>query len=387
MVGRHSTARLAHASVAPGYGHPSDGDRRVPYDCGVDLTIIPSFAALTGGGVIAGLALLVRGMGGYGTATRIGDTATSTITALAAGEVRVSGVVEPAEVTLVSLLQSTTCVHYRAVIEIADRSSMADKLIEERAVGFRVRDPSGTIRVFPRGARIDSPLRFDGDTGMLGDEPMGLAIRVGDVFQGSEDDQAAAAELLRVRVPGGSGAALFSGRTGRRQYKEYRLEPGDAVTIVGRALPFGDLDDPTEADMGTGTDVALGGDPEIAADLDEARAAGVLKTDPEDAWGNAAIPGFGIGRPVRAPEIDPAATPLPIATAEEAARATRAFEIGPQTLVLAASTEVPLLIAYGSPSAAVDRERGRFRVGLLGAILAVASAMGFAIMLSGGLGS
>jgi hypothetical protein len=139
--------------------------------------------------------------------------------------------------------------------------------------------------------------------------------------------------------------------------------------------------------MGTDTDVALGGDPEIAADLDEARAAGVLKADPEDAWGNAAIPGFGIGRPVRPPELDPDADPLPIATAEEAARATRAFEIDPQTLVLAASTEVPLLIAYGSPSAAVDRERGRFRVGLLGAILAVASAMGFAIMLSGGLGS
>src|SRR5664279_4612555 len=138
--------------------------------------------------------MLVRGMGGYGTATRIGDTATSTITSLAAGEVRLSGVVEAAEVTLVSLLQSTTCVHYKATVETSERSSMEGDLSEERAVGFRVRDASGTIRIFPRGARIDSPLRFDDHTGTLGDEPMGLALRVGDVFRGAEDDQTAAAE-------------------------------------------------------------------------------------------------------------------------------------------------------------------------------------------------
>lgn len=353
----------------------------------MDLTIIPSVAALTGSGVIAGLAMLVRGMGGYGTATRIGDTSTSTISSLAAGEVRVSGVVEPAEVTLVSLLQSTTCVHYRATVTASERTSADDAFVEERAVGFQVRDGSGTIRVFPRDARVDSPLRFEGASGTLGDEPAGLSIRIGDVFRGADDDATAAAELLRVRISSGSGGILFAGRTGRRHYHEYRLEPGDAVTIVGRALPFSDLADPTEADMGTGTDVSLGGDPEIAADIAAARSAGVLKTDAEDAWGNAAIPGFGVGRPVRVPELDPAAHPLPLATAEEAAHATRTFEISAETLVLAATPDVPLLIAYGTPSAAVDRERGRFRVGLLGAILAVASAMGFAVMLSGGLGS
>lgn len=31
---------------------------------------------------------------------------------------------------------------------------------------------------------------------------------------------------------------------GRRQYRELRLEPGDPVTILGRALPFVDLTDP-----------------------------------------------------------------------------------------------------------------------------------------------
>ena len=66
----------------------------------------PQLATLFVGAIIAGLWLLVRGMGGYRTAARISDTGTSRIATLAAGEVRVSGRIEPAEVLLVSALQS-----------------------------------------------------------------------------------------------------------------------------------------------------------------------------------------------------------------------------------------------------------------------------------------
>jgi hypothetical protein len=111
---------------------------------------------------------------------------------------------------------------------------------------------------------------------------------------------------------------------------------------------------------------------------------GRLADDPADAWGNAAIPGFGIGRPVTEPEIDPAANRLPIASAEEAARTVRTFHISPETLVMAASAEVPLLIAHGVPGAVVGRGQLQFTVGLLGAVLAIASAMILAIDLSGG---
>ena len=65
----------------------------------------------------------------------------------------------------------------------------------------------------------------------------------------------------------------------------------------------------------------------------------------------------------------------------------RTFEIEPQTLILAASTEVPLLIAFGTPGAAEVRQRDRYLVGLLGACLAIVAAMIFAIMLSGGFGT
>ncbi len=356
----------------------------------MDLEIVPAVAMLAGAGFIGGLALLWRGMGGYRTASLISDTSTSKIGSIAAGEVRISGVIEPAEMMLVSLLQSVPCVFYRSTIGDED-----DDLVpgdagddEERAVGFRVRDATGSLRIFPRGARIDAPVRFDESTGSLGDEPPGLSMRIGEgVRVGEPDRDAAIAELLRVRDPRDSTLrSSLAERRGRHRYREARLEPGDAITVVGRALPFGDLSDPAGSDIGTGADAVAAGDPEVAADLAAARAAGTLAADPDDAWGNAAIPGFGIGRPIRAADIDPAANRLPLAGPDEAARVERTFEIDPETLVVAASDEVPLLIAHGTPTAASVRHQDRFLLGLVGAVVSVVSAMVFAVMLGGGFG-
>jgi hypothetical protein len=342
-------------------------------------------------GVVFGLALVVRGLAGYRSALQVADTSTSTISSVAAGEARISGVVEPAELTLVSLLQSVPCVYYRASIGNGGDASIPDSAYtEERSVGFRVRDSTGSLRVFPRGARVDAPLRFHEETGLAGDEPPGLAIRIGAATQTSDVDRATAiAELLTVHQPGTTAlpawpAARHPG--GRREYRETRLEPGDAVTIVGRALPFRDLDDPAGADLGMGGS-ELDSDPEVEADMAEARAAGTLADDPDAAWGNAAIPGFGIGRPVTAPELDPAANRLPLATAEAAALAERRFEISPESLVLAASADAPLLIAYGTPTVVVGRDRARFIAGMLGAVVAIASALILAIAFSGGFGA
>jgi hypothetical protein len=350
-------------------------------------------SVLASAGVVGGLALVVRGMGGYRSAQEFGDTSTSTISSAAAGVVRVSGVIEPAEVTLVSLLQSRPCVYYRASVGYAGDASFPDSgYTEERSVGFLVRDSTGGLRVFPRGARIDASLRFHDETGIAGDEPPGLAIRMGGATQSAEpelDRAAAIADLLTVHDPASpAGVPVWSGFRGghvRREYREARLEPGDAVTIIGRALPFRDLDDPEGANLGMGGG-ELETDPEVAADLAEARARGALSDNPDEAWGNAAIPGFGIGRPVTAAHIDPAANPLPLATAQAAARAKHRFDIAPETLVLAASEEVPLRIAYGTPMAVVGRGQIRFNIGLLGAVLAIASAIVLAVSLSGGFG-
>ncbi|MEP6639504.1 MAG: hypothetical protein ABJC39_09155 [Chloroflexota bacterium] len=345
--------------------------------------------ACAAAGVVAGLFLLARGLAGYRSVIRVGDTGTSPIGSLAAGEVRVSGVIESAELTLISLLQSVPCVYYRAMIGNEGNARTADAgYTDERSIGFRVRDATGSVRVFPRGASFDAPVRFEGETSLTGDEPAGLAIRLGGSTQTREvDAEAAARRLLTVREPDDvTQRPGLRDRRGRRSYREWRLEPGDVVTVVGRALPFADLADPAAADLGAATDVPMD-DPEVAADIARARASGALAGDPAAAWGNAAIAGFGIGRPVVEPAIDPAADRLPLADVEQAARADRTFRIAPEALVLAASDEVPLLIAHGVPGAVVARGRDRFMVGLLGAVLAIVSAMVFAVSVGDGSGS
>ena len=348
----------------------------------------PSLATAAIAGILAGLWLLMRGFGSYRTASRIADTGTSVIATMAAGEVRIAGVIEATELTLVSPLQSERCVYYRAVIrERDDPGDLGADFEEERAVGFAVRDGSGSIRVFPRNARWDAPTVFEGATGVLGEEPPGLRFRTGAGVDMAEPDRATAiARLLTVRPVTDDGVhpLLRGPREGRRRYEEARLAPGDRVTIVGRAMPFGDLADPEEAD------VAIGGalsedDPEVAMNIAEAREAGMLVDDPATAWGNAAIPGFGIGRPVRMPSLDPAAAAPALASAEEAARVERTFHIAPETLVLASAPGVPLLVAHGLPGVAVDRHQDRFLMGLLGAMLAIGSAIGLALLATGGL--
>ena len=173
------------------------------------------------------------------------------------------------------------------------------------------------------------------------------------------------------------------GRERGRRYVEARLEAGDVVTIVGIALPFGHLADPDGADrMDRAGDPLLGlDDPEVAMNIAEAREAGILTT-PEDAWGNAAIPGFGIGRPVRAPELDDGVAVPALATEAEAAAMERTWDLEPDLLVVAAVPDAPLLIAGGAPEGVVAREEDRFLVGLLGAVLAIGSAIAGAVVLA-----
>jgi hypothetical protein len=345
---------------------------------------------VAGGGIVLGLWLLGRGLRDHVTGTRMEDTASSAIAAIALGEVRVSGIVEEAELALVSPLQSRRCVYYRSSITDAGADDPSPAFREERSVGFRVRDGSGELRVFPRGARWDVPARFEETSGSLGDEPPGLELRRGPAFAtASPSDEELVAQLLTVRPADTAPDGRWARRSGRRQrYQEARVEPGETVTILGRVVRFADLPDPGRADV----DEAVGGplvaldDPEVAASYAEARAAGILVGSPEEAWGNAAIPGFGIGKPTRPPDLHPDAHPLPIASPTERARAERTFDLGPDTLVLAAATEVPLVIAAGAPAAVVGRHRDRLVVGLLGAVLAIGSAVILAATLSGMIG-
>ncbi len=344
--------------------------------------------ALCAAGIGFGLLLLWRGFGGYRSAGRISDTSTSHIATLAAGEVRVTGTIASAEVLLVSPLQARECVWYRAQITSGDSDDVG-LLDEERGVGFRVRDASGSIRVFLHGARVDAPTTFDQQSDVFGDPPPGLAPRRETMVAGDApiDREAAIAALLTVKRPDPTLDLADFGRpdtsSNRRRYREARLEPGEVVTVLGAARPFSRLEDPSGADRLDRYDDPLTGlaDPTVAAEVAAARARGTLLT-PEAAWGNAAIPGFGVGRPVRAPELDPGVARPTLATRDEATRAEQTFDIGPDELVLASAPDVPLLVAAGSPSEAAARAQGQFLVGLLGALLAIGSAVVGAMVLA-----
>jgi hypothetical protein len=363
------------------------------YDDRVAIPVSPYLLLAAGASIVGGLGALVRGFGGYRTANRIGDTSSSRIASIAAGEVRLSGIVEAAEVTLVSPLQSAPCVYYRASIHQSEQRTDREVFNEERAVGFRLRDDTGTIRVFPRDGRWEVPDTLHASTGVLGDEPAGLQYRLGPpIVAGPLEREAQIAELLTVHdrrsVGGGLGMIASDGyglsmAPSHRSYAEARIEPGQIVTVVGAALPYADVEDPALANVGGAASSPFGlDDPEVAADLEEARAAG-LTLDPAIAWGNAAIPGFGIGHPTSAPVLDPQATPPPIASPEEATRARQLFDIAPEELVVAAQADLPLLIALGTPGEAANRELRQFLLGLLGAVVAIVGAVVLALLLSG----
>jgi len=346
---------------------------------------------LSGAGLIAGLTLLGRGMAGYRRAAMISDVSSSRIASLAVGEVRVSGVVEAAELSLVSPLQSASCVYYRGRITETRNRDRHTLFNEERSVGFRVRDTTGTVRIFPRGARWDVPWRLDEHDGALANA-VGLRMRTGSAIQvGELDREVQVAALLTVRQPtdlpdeaasGGDDLSfgIGSAARGERHYQEARLEIGDPVTVVGGARRFDEVPDPTQADEDS-VEGDLSSDPEVAADLAAAQAAGTLAASPDEAWGNAAIPGFGIDRPACAPHLDAGARAAPI-VAETAERASRAFDIPPDELVLATSQDEVLLIAQGAPGTAEERNQRQFLVGLLGALLSLGAAVALAVELS-----
>ena len=103
-------------------------------------------------GLVGGIVLFVRGLVAYRRDRLISSVATSSLDGIAAGEVRVSGVIEPIEQTLISPLQSKPCVWYRARIETTGDNSYVI-FDEERSQEFRIRNDTGEIRVVPRGAR------------------------------------------------------------------------------------------------------------------------------------------------------------------------------------------------------------------------------------------
>jgi hypothetical protein len=352
-------------------------------------------------GLVGGLVLFVRGLQAYRQDRLISSVATSTLDAIAAGEVRVTGVVEPIDQTLISPLQSRPCVWYRSRIETTgdNRRVLFD---EEKSQEFRLRGENGKIRVVPRGARWEIGMAYDESTSMTGGDPPGLARRSGSAYASwlerdastmSELERDAAAQaLLTVRQPtasslgggdlesAGTWSAYLAKDSGKR-YREARLEPGQTITVLGQAWPWGEV-----------REVVLSWNPssnverDIAGDLSYAREMGMLAASPEEAWGNAAIPGFGIGAPTVAPELDPRANRIEVPddpSVHEDALAK--YDIPDEELVLSRGLKGGLAIYAGTPSEATQHHDFAFLVGIGGAVMAALCAFALGAAITGSL--
>ena len=101
------------------------------------------------------------------------------------------------------------------------------------AVGFRLRDATGSIRVFPREARWDAPLRFDAASDWSGDDPPGLDINAGAAHRPVvEDREAQIAALLTVRP-----AADLPGEALERRAEPLLDNPGGQRARLHRRAP------------------------------------------------------------------------------------------------------------------------------------------------------
>ena len=121
-----------------------------------------------------------------------------------------------------------------------DTSGDSDRKIhdEERAIGFRIRDATVDVRIFPRDARWDVPVRYDERASRNDGSPPGLRIRTGSPYQLAEPDrEALIADLLTPDLPLDAGSPLYGSDRSSRQYVEAWIEPGDTVTIVRPRLP------------------------------------------------------------------------------------------------------------------------------------------------------
>ncbi len=351
-------------------------------------------------GLIGGVVLFARGLVAYRRDRLISSVATSSLDGIAAGEVRVTGIVEAIDQYLVSPLQSKPCVWYRSRIDEKGEKGRV-LLNEERAQEFRIRNETGDIRVVPRGARWELGLDFDESTGFTGDEPPGLMRRSSGSFAMSverdpetmteTERDAARQTLLTVRPPveaivgagGGMADAGWSmaaglGESRGRRYREARLEPGETVTVLGQALPWADVKDQLHAwDPSSNVEMA------IADDVARARELGILAASPEEAWGNAAIPGFGIGAPTLAPQLDEDAyRPEPRGDAAHKQALAR-YDIPDEELVLSRGQKGEMAIYGGAPTEAVMHHDFAFALGVMGAVMAVFCALGLGAILTG----
>ncbi len=199
---------------------------------------VDTFTAFAGGTALIGLGvfLLRAGFSTMGTRRLMGDTPRSKIRAMAMGLVEVSGIVK-ASATLVAPLSGKRCVYYKITgeqYETSDNDSGWKEFYSDiRHERFSLKDATGTAAIDPEGAMVHT-----GMTGILYQKHSAASrhgasllerIRLCEGVRAVGDPREFEAEVLRDERG-------FVG-SGDRRYREYCIEPGQYLYILGTATP------------------------------------------------------------------------------------------------------------------------------------------------------
>ena len=115
-----------------------------------------------------------------------------------------------------------------------------------------------------------------------------------------------------------------------------------------------------------------------------AREMGVLASSPEEAWGNAAIPGFGIGAPTAMPELHPQASQPDVPDDPNVHQdALEKYDIPDEELVLSRGLTGGMAINLGAPDRATSHHDEAFLRGVVGGVTSALCAFAVGAMLTG----
>ncbi len=170
-------------------------------------------------GFFAGIYFFFKGFKWQRQKQLIENTPTSKIRSVAMGPVEVFGGAVPSQTgVLKSPLTAKDCVYYRYTIEEFRKSGKHSNWVTiksgEDSKLFFLKDDTGSVLVDPKGAEINIPPDFSFESGLGKDPPQNVK--------------------MFLKENGMSHEGLF-GTNRALRFREYRLEPGDKVYIMGIA--------------------------------------------------------------------------------------------------------------------------------------------------------
>ncbi len=169
-------------------------------------------------GFFGGIILFVHGLSAFRLKRLIENTPTSKVRSAAVGLVEVFGVAVPCEGKLSSPFSKKDCVYYKYSIEEYRHSGKSSRWVTlksgECRSQFYVEDDTGKILVNPNEARIEIPIDSEYNSGNGNDPPECV---------------------LEFLSQNGISHEGFFGWNKRMRFREYFIEPGDSIYVMGIA--------------------------------------------------------------------------------------------------------------------------------------------------------